>query len=42
VSRGGTHSTRSVEDVLAKKNIHGGTAPDRVAEAAAAALESLR
>lgn len=42
VSRGGTHSTRSVDDVLAKKKALGGTAPNRVAEAAAAALETLR
>jgi argininosuccinate lyase len=42
VSREGKHSLNSVENVLAKKNVFGGTAPDRVAEAAAAALESLR
>ncbi len=42
VSREGKHSLNSVENVLAKKNVFGGTAPDRVAEAAVAALESLR
>jgi argininosuccinate lyase len=42
VSRGGRHSTRTVDEVLAKKNVLGGTAPSRVREAAQAALESLR
>ncbi|HEX8169348.1 MAG TPA: argininosuccinate lyase [Thermoanaerobaculia bacterium] len=42
VSRGGTHSLNSVDDVLAKKNVHGGTAPERVRAAALAALETLR
>ena len=41
VSRGGTHSLNSVEHVLAKKNVFGGTAPDRVLAAAKAALETL-
>jgi argininosuccinate lyase len=34
VSRERQHSTRSVDDVLAKKSAFGGTAPDRVREAA--------
>src|SRR5262249_47756501 len=34
VSRERRHSNRSVDDVLAKKNALGGTAPDRVREAA--------
>jgi argininosuccinate lyase/amino-acid N-acetyltransferase len=41
VSREGKHSFNSVETVLAKKNVLGGTAPDRVLAAAKAALESL-
>ena len=41
VSRGGTHSLNSVEHVLAKKNVLGGTAPERVLAAAKAALETL-
>jgi argininosuccinate lyase len=41
VGRAGTVSTSSVEDVLAKKNVFGGTAPERVREAAANALASL-
>ncbi|MBV8516958.1 MAG: argininosuccinate lyase [Acidobacteria bacterium] len=41
VSRAGAHSTRSVDDVLAKKNVYGGTAPARVRDAARAALEAL-
>ncbi|HKR64694.1 MAG TPA: argininosuccinate lyase [Thermoanaerobaculia bacterium] len=42
VSRGGKHSTRSVDDVLAKKNVLGGTAPSRVVDAAEKALEELQ
>ena len=42
VSREGRQSSSSVDDVLAKKNVFGGTAPDRVREAARAALESLQ
>jgi len=41
VGRQGSVSTSSVEEVLAKKNVLGGTAPDRVLAAAKAALESL-
>jgi argininosuccinate lyase len=41
VSRGGQHSRNSVETVLAKKNVLGGTAPERVLAVAQAALESL-
>ena len=41
VSRGGTHSLNSVERVLAKKNVLGGTSPERVLAAAQAALETL-
>ena len=41
VSRGGTHSLNSVEHVLAKKNVLGGTSPERVLAAAKAALETL-
>ncbi|HEX6084899.1 MAG TPA: argininosuccinate lyase, partial [Thermoanaerobaculia bacterium] len=41
VSRGGTHSLNSVEHVLAKKNVLGGTSPERVLTAAQAALETL-
>jgi argininosuccinate lyase len=41
VGRAGTVSTSSVEDVLAKKNVFGGTAPERVQAAAKAALETL-
>jgi argininosuccinate lyase len=41
VSREGKHSFNSVEMVLAKKNVLGGTAPDRVLAAAKAALETL-
>jgi argininosuccinate lyase len=41
VGRQGSVSTSSVEDVLAKKNVLGGTAPDRVLAAAKAALETL-
>lgn len=41
VSREGKHSFNPVETVLAKKNVLGGTAPDRVLAAAKAALEIL-
>ena len=41
VGRQGSVSTSSVEAVLAKKNVVGGSAPDRVRAAAQAALESL-
>ena len=41
VGRQGQVSTSSVEAVLAKKNVVGGTAPERVRAAAQAALESL-
>ncbi|HEY0142889.1 MAG TPA: argininosuccinate lyase [Thermoanaerobaculia bacterium] len=41
VSRGNQSSTSSVETVLAKKNVLGGTAPERVVAAAKAALETL-
>lgn len=41
VGRQRSVSTSSVQDVLAKKNVVGGTAPDRVLAAAKAALESL-
>ena len=37
----GSVSTASVEEVLSKKNVLGGTAPDRVLAAAMAALETL-
>ncbi len=41
VSREGRHSFHPVEAVLAKKNVLGGTAPQRVLAAATAALEAL-
>ena len=41
VSREGRHSLSSVEAVLAKKNVFGGTAPARVEAAARAALEKF-
>jgi argininosuccinate lyase len=41
VSREGKHSQSTVESVLAKKNVLGGTAPERVLAAAKAALEIL-
>ena len=41
VSREGKHSFNTVETVLAKKNVLGGTAPERVLAAAKAALETL-
>ncbi len=41
VSREGRHSRNTIENVLAKKNVLGGTAPDRVRAAAQAALETL-
>jgi argininosuccinate lyase len=41
VGRQGSVSTASVEEVLAKKNVLGGTAPARVAEAARKALAAL-
>jgi argininosuccinate lyase len=41
VGRQGSVSTSSVEEVLAKKNVLGGTAPARVLAAAKAALETL-
>ena len=41
VSREGQSSRNSVETVLAKKNVLGGTAPERVLAAAKAALETL-
>ncbi|HEU4888255.1 MAG TPA: argininosuccinate lyase [Thermoanaerobaculia bacterium] len=41
VGRQGSVSTSSVEEVLSKKNVLGGTAPDRVLAAAKAALETL-
>jgi argininosuccinate lyase len=41
VGRQGSVSTSSVEEVLAKKNVLGGTAPPRVLAAAKAALETL-
>jgi argininosuccinate lyase len=41
VGRQRSVSTSSVEEVLAKKNVLGGTAPDRVLAAAKAALETL-
>jgi argininosuccinate lyase len=41
VGRQGSVSTSSVEEVLAKKNVLGGTAPERVKEAAREALASL-
>lgn len=41
VSKQGSHSLNSVETVLAKKNVLGGTAPERVVAAAKAALETL-
>ena len=41
VSRERRHSGRSVDDVLAKKNALGGTAPERVKEAAAEVLRKL-
>ncbi|HEX8152160.1 MAG TPA: argininosuccinate lyase, partial [Thermoanaerobaculia bacterium] len=41
VSRNATASTASVDAVLAKKSALGGTFPERVREAARAALESL-
>jgi argininosuccinate lyase len=41
VGKQGAVSTASVEEVLSKKNVFGGTAPDRVLAAAKAALETL-
>jgi argininosuccinate lyase len=41
VGRQGSISTATVDEVLAKKNVFGGTAPDRVLAAAKAALEIL-
>jgi len=41
VSREGKHSLNPVETVLAKKNVLGGTSPERVLAAAKAALETL-
>lgn len=41
VGREGKKSTSSVDEVLARKNVYGGTAPERVLAAAKAALESL-
>ncbi len=41
VGRQGSVSTSSIEEVLAKKNVVGGTAPERVRAAAQAALEAL-
>jgi argininosuccinate lyase len=41
VGRQGQVSTSTVEAVLAKKNVVGGTAPERVRAAAQAALENL-
>ena len=41
VSRERRHSERSVDDVLAKKNAFGGTAPDRVREAAGVILSRV-
>ncbi len=41
VSREGKHSFNPVETVLAKKNVLGGTSPERVLAAAKAALETL-
>jgi len=41
VSRERQHSTRTVDEVLAKKNALGGTAPERVKEAAEAMLRAL-
>jgi argininosuccinate lyase len=41
VSREGQHSFNTVETVLAKKNVLGGTSPERVLAAAKAALETL-
>ena len=41
VSRERQHSTRTVDEVLAKKNALGGTAPERVREAAADVLRRL-
>jgi len=42
VGREGARSHNSIETILAKKNVAGGTAPDRVSAAAKAALENLR
>lgn len=42
VGREGTRSHNTIETILAKKNVVGGTAPDRVRAAAKAALETLR
>jgi argininosuccinate lyase len=42
VSRERRHSSRSVDDVVAKKNARGGTAPARVKEAAAEVLQRLK
>ncbi|HET7435952.1 MAG TPA: argininosuccinate lyase, partial [Thermoanaerobaculia bacterium] len=42
VGREGAQSHNSIETILAKKNVIGGTAPDRVKAAAQAALETLR
>lgn len=41
VSREGQHSFNTVETVLAKKNVLGGTSPERVLAAAKVALETL-
>ena len=41
VGKQGSVSTASVEEVLSKKNVFGGTAPDRVKEAAKKALATL-
>jgi argininosuccinate lyase len=41
VGRQGAVSTASVEEVLSKKNVFGGTSPDRVLAAAKAALAAL-
>ncbi|MFL6248525.1 MAG: argininosuccinate lyase [Thermoanaerobaculia bacterium] len=41
VGKAGSVSTASVEEVLSKKNVLGGTAPERVLAAAKAALETL-
>jgi argininosuccinate lyase len=41
VSREGRVSAHGVDGVIAKKNVHGGTAPERVLAAAKAALENL-
>lgn len=41
VGREGKKSASSVDEVLARKNVYGGTAPERVLAAAKAALETL-